>query len=53
MEDDGSIAWLRDRIARLRHLTQGITDRQALDALKALIAEAEQRLKDMERDGRS
>ncbi len=42
---EGEESRLRHRIERLRHLLQTITDERAVQAIRHLIAEAEERLK--------
>jgi hypothetical protein len=39
---------LRARAARLRWLADGVTDQQVKDAIATMIAELEQRLRDLE-----
>ena len=39
---------LRDRIAHLHQLSEGVTDRQVKDAIAKMIVELEQRLRQLE-----
>lgn len=39
---------LRDRIAHLHRLAEGVTDRQVKDAIPTMIEELEQRLQELE-----
>ena len=44
--------WIRYRIGRLRSLRNSVYDRQTLQAIDELIAEAEERLEMLETQGR-